>query len=51
MTLLSIAATVKFYINNPACGDNSALIVVNLTTVTARRALEGHFSVIPEAVD
>ncbi len=39
------------YISDPAGGGNAALIVVNLNTGTARRVLEGHSSVIPEAVD
>jgi sugar lactone lactonase YvrE len=39
------------FISDPAGGSNAALIVVNLNTGTARRVLEGHFSVIPETVD
>jgi len=39
------------FISDPAGGTNAALIVVNLTTGKARRVLEGHTSVIPEAVD
>ncbi len=39
------------FISDPAGGGNAALIVVNLTNGTARRVLEGHTSVVPEAVD
>ncbi|TAK60562.1 L-dopachrome tautomerase-related protein [Methylobacter sp.] len=39
------------FISDPAGGANAALIVVNLSTGTARRVLEGHHSVIPENVD
>jgi sugar lactone lactonase YvrE len=39
------------FISDPAGGVNAALIVVNLSTGTARRVLEGHRSVIPEDVD
>ncbi|MDO9268988.1 MAG: L-dopachrome tautomerase-related protein [Methylobacter sp.] len=39
------------FISDPAGGANAALIVVNLSTGTARRLLEGHHSVIPEDVD
>ncbi len=39
------------FISDPAGGANAALIVVNLSTGTARRVLEGHNSVIPEDVD
>jgi sugar lactone lactonase YvrE len=33
------------YITDPADGNNSAIVVVNLVTGHARRVLEGHFSV------
>lgn len=39
------------FISDPAGGDNAGLIVVNLSTGTARRVLEGHHSVTPENVD
>lgn len=39
------------YIADPAGGDNAALIVVDLTTGTARRVLDGHPSVVPEDID
>jgi sugar lactone lactonase YvrE len=39
------------FISDPAGGTNAGLIVVNLSTGTARRVLEGHHSVIPEPVD
>ena len=39
------------FISDPAGGANAAIIVVNLSTGTARRVLEGHRSVIPEPVD
>lgn len=39
------------FISDPAGGANAGLIVVNLSTGTARRVLEGHNSVIPEDVD
>lgn len=39
------------FISDPAGGTNAAIIVVNLSTGTARRVLEGHASVIPENVD
>ena len=39
------------FISDPAGRANAALIVVNLSTGTARRVLEGHNSVIPEDVD
>ncbi len=39
------------FISDPAGGANAALIVVNLSSGTARRVLEGHHSVIPENVD
>ncbi|MFI3158243.1 MAG: L-dopachrome tautomerase-related protein [Methylococcaceae bacterium] len=39
------------FISDPAGGTNAALIVVNLSSGTARRVLEGHNSVIPEDVD
>lgn len=39
------------FISDPAGGANAALIVVNLKSGTARRVLEGHAAVIPEAVD
>ena len=39
------------FISDPAGGANAALIAVNLTNGTARRILEGHTSVVPEAVD
>ena len=39
------------FISDPAGGTNAALIVVNLSTGTARRVLQGHSSVIPEEVD
>jgi len=39
------------FISDPAGGDNAALIVVNMSTGAARRVLEGHASVVPEAVD
>ncbi|TRW92172.1 L-dopachrome tautomerase-related protein [Candidatus Methylobacter oryzae] len=39
------------FISDPAGGANAALIVVNLSTGTARRVLEAHHSVIPEPVD
>ena len=37
------------YIADPAGGANAALIVVDLSTGSARRVLEGHRSVVPEA--
>ena len=37
------------YITDPARGQDAALIVVNLDSGLARRVLEGHFSVRPEA--
>jgi sugar lactone lactonase YvrE len=39
------------FISDPAGGTNAALIVINLSTGTARRVLEGHSSVIPEDID
>ena len=39
------------FISDPASGGNAALIVVNMSTGAARRVLEGHASVVPEAVD
>ncbi|NOT84229.1 MAG: hypothetical protein HOP02_05460 [Methylococcaceae bacterium] len=39
------------FISDPAGGDNAGLIIVNLKTGKARRALEGHQSVMPENVD
>ena len=39
------------FISDPAGGKNAALIVVNLSTGTARRVLEGHHSVLPEDID
>jgi sugar lactone lactonase YvrE len=41
----------QIFISDPAGGANAALIVVNLNNETARRVLEGHASVVPEAVD
>jgi sugar lactone lactonase YvrE len=41
----------RIYISDPAGGANAAIIVVNLNTGLARRVLEGHPSVVPEAVD
>jgi sugar lactone lactonase YvrE len=38
------------YIADPANGNDAALIVVDLTTKSARRVLQGHSSVIPEAI-
>ena len=40
----------QLYISDPAGPTNSALIVVNLATNTARRVLQGHPSVLPENV-
>jgi len=39
------------YISDPAGGHNAALIVVHIDISHARRLLEGHSSVVPEAVD
>jgi hypothetical protein len=39
------------FISDPAGGANAALIVVNLSTGLARRVLEGHSSMLPEAID
>ncbi len=39
------------YITDPAAGADAALIVVDLESGLARRVLQGHFSVVPEAVD
>ncbi|EIC29221.1 MULTISPECIES: L-dopachrome tautomerase-related protein [Methylomicrobium] len=39
------------YISDPAGGSDAALIVVNITTGSARRVLQGHPSVLPENVD
>jgi sugar lactone lactonase YvrE len=39
------------FISDPAGGTNAGLIVVNLSTGTARRVLEGHSSVTPENID
>jgi sugar lactone lactonase YvrE len=39
------------YIADPAGGENAAIIVVNIADGTARRVLQGHVSVIPEAID
>ncbi len=39
------------YIADPAGGANAALIVVDLKTNHARRVLQSHDSVVPEAVD
>lgn len=41
----------QIFISDPAGGANAALIVVNLTTGAARRVLQGHAGVVPEAVD
>ncbi|MGH8553898.1 MAG: L-dopachrome tautomerase-related protein, partial [Methylococcales bacterium] len=38
------------YISDPANGPDAALIVVNLTSNQVRRVLQGHASVVPEAV-
>lgn len=38
------------YVTDPAAGKDAALIVVNLDTGLARRVLQGHFSVVPEAI-
>lgn len=39
------------FISDPAGGVNAAIIAVNLKTGAARRVLQGHTSVVPEAVD
>lgn len=39
------------YIADPAGGANAAILVVDLSTGTARRLLEGHESVTPEELD
>ena len=39
------------FISDPTGGTNAALIVVNLSTGTARRVLQGHSSVVPENID
>ncbi|QWF71928.1 hypothetical protein KEF85_05580 [Methylomonas paludis] len=41
----------RIYISDPAGGVNAAIIVVNLDTGAARRVLQGHSSVVPEALD
>ena len=41
----------QIFISDPAGGANAALIVVNLNTGAARRVLQGHAGVVPEAVD
>ena len=39
------------YITDPASGKDAALIIVNIETGFARRAFQGHFTVIPEELD
>ncbi|MFA5983792.1 MAG: L-dopachrome tautomerase-related protein [Methylococcaceae bacterium] len=39
------------FISDPAGGTNAALIVIDLSTGTARRVLEGRKSVVPENID
>jgi len=39
------------FISDPAGGANAALIVIDLSSGTARRVLEGHKSVLPENID
>lgn len=41
----------RIFISDPAGGDNAALIVVNIKSGTSRRVLQGHKSVVPEAID
>jgi len=41
----------SIYITDPAGGDNAALIVVDISSGDARRVLQGHPSVVPEALD
>ena len=40
----------RLYISDPAGPTNSAIIVVDLATNTARRVLQGHPSVVPENI-
>jgi len=41
----------RIFIVDPAGGANAAFIVVDLETGAARRVLQGHSSVVPEALD